>query len=182
MGIGYQSFAFSGPFRTKGGDPNDTEWVESSLGLVHLTGSILWEAKFAEQLAFQYGVGLDLGIVTGELKRTEAYQNAERQLGQVHRASAPGIYCVPPIDRSDRQPTPTTRRASSTTSSTRSVPPVFGAADAAAPRAALHADPGTLACGSKRRTASRRSGSGFSARRIAPRVVLSRGLTAPAAA
>jgi hypothetical protein len=34
----------------------------------------LWEAKVAEPLTFLYGVGLDLGIVTGQLKRTEAYQ------------------------------------------------------------------------------------------------------------
>src|SRR5689334_11679261 len=75
MGIGYASYSFTGPFRTKGGDANDTEIVQSSLGLVHLTGSILWEAKIAEPLTFLYGVGLDLGIVTGSLKRTEAKYN-----------------------------------------------------------------------------------------------------------
>lgn len=75
MGIGYASYSFNGAFRTKGGVPNDTEYIQSSLGLVHLTGSILWEAKIAEPLTFLYGVGLDIGVVTGQLKRTEAYQD-----------------------------------------------------------------------------------------------------------
>ena len=74
MGIGYASYSFDGAFRKKGGEGTDTEWIQSSLGLVHVTGSILWESKIAEPLTFLYGIGLDLGIVTGSLKRTEAYQ------------------------------------------------------------------------------------------------------------
>jgi hypothetical protein len=74
LGIGYTSYGFTGPFRTKGGDTNDTEIVESNLGYVHVTGSILWESPIVQdKLGFQYGVGLDLGIVTGSMKRTEAY-------------------------------------------------------------------------------------------------------------
>ncbi|MFI5309150.1 MAG: hypothetical protein ACHQ53_17470 [Polyangiales bacterium] len=77
MGLGYTSYGFHGPFRTKGGDANDTEWWDSSLGMVHLTGSVLWEAKLiGDKLGLQYGLGLDLGVVTGSLVRTEAYQPA----------------------------------------------------------------------------------------------------------
>ncbi len=89
MGIGYAAYAFHGPFRAKNGDPNDTEWIDSGLGLVHLTGSILWEAPIVKDtLGFQYGVGLDLGVVTGSLKRTEAYQQAN---GAWAKCTAPGI-------------------------------------------------------------------------------------------
>lgn len=74
MGIGYTGYGFTGPFRAKGGDGNDTEVVKSNLGLVHLTGSVLWESAIVEdKLSVQYGFGLDLGIVTGSMKRTEAY-------------------------------------------------------------------------------------------------------------
>jgi hypothetical protein len=73
FGIGYASYAFTGAFRSKGGTENDTEWVESSLGLVHLTGSIIWDAPISSQFAFEYGIGIDFGFVTGEFKRTEAY-------------------------------------------------------------------------------------------------------------
>jgi hypothetical protein len=89
MGIGYTSYSFTGPFRTKGGDRNDTEFWESNLGLVHLTGSVLWEAPIVQdKLGFQYGVGLDLGIVTGKIVRTEAYQQAN---GSWAKCTAPGV-------------------------------------------------------------------------------------------
>jgi len=73
MGIGYRGFGFQDIFRANGDPPEDTEWLNSSLGLVHLTGSILWNAKIVERLTFQYGIGIDFGIMTGELRRTEAY-------------------------------------------------------------------------------------------------------------
>ena len=73
MGIGYRGFGFHDIFRANGDPPEDTEWLNSSLGLVHLTGSILWNAKIIERLTFQYGIGLDFGIMTGELRRSEAY-------------------------------------------------------------------------------------------------------------
>ena len=98
FGIGYTGYGFSGPFRKQGGNPGETEWVESDLGLVHLTGSILWEAKISEPLAFQYGFGLDFGFVTGELRRTEAYQTASGGWAKCAGPNAPpGIYCLPPI-------------------------------------------------------------------------------------
>jgi hypothetical protein len=97
MGIGYASYSFTGAFRTKGGVPNDTEYIQSSLGLVHLTGSILWEAKIAEPLTFLYGVGLDLGIVTGQLKRTEAYQDGNSGAWKKCPGIVPGSgFCQPP--------------------------------------------------------------------------------------
>jgi hypothetical protein len=99
MGIGYTGYGFTGPFRTKGGDENDTELVKSNLGFVHLTGSVLWESDFAEdKLAVQYGFGLDLGIVTGKLMRSEAYRTPT---GGWAACIGPGVpnpaYCQAPL-------------------------------------------------------------------------------------
>lgn len=74
VGLGYGSYGFEDPFRASGDPVDDTEWVDSSLGLVHLTGSMLWESELSEKLAFEYGFGVDFGIVTGEMVRTEAYE------------------------------------------------------------------------------------------------------------
>jgi hypothetical protein len=99
LGIGYTSYSFTGPFRTKGGDANDTEFVESNLGLVHVTGSILWETPIVEdKLGFQYGVGLDLGIVTGKMVRTEAYPvgNGWAKCAGPGNPASEIAYCQPP--------------------------------------------------------------------------------------
>jgi hypothetical protein len=74
FGIGYTSYAFEDPFRASGDPVDDTEWVDSSLGLVHLTGSMLWESEISQKVSFEYGFGVDFGIVTGEMIRTEAYE------------------------------------------------------------------------------------------------------------
>jgi hypothetical protein len=102
MGLGYTSYGFTGPFRAKGGIGNDTEIVESNLGLVHLTGSILWESKIVEKLAFQYGVGLDLGIVTGSMKRTEAFPSGSGWAKCLGPGNPPlaAAYCQPPLTAS----------------------------------------------------------------------------------
>jgi hypothetical protein len=102
MGLGYSGYGFHSPFRTKGGDANDTEWWDSNLGLVHLTGSILWEAKLVgDMLGLQYGVGMDLGVVTGSLKRTEAYLGTD---GAWHKCVGPlapdPLYCQAPLSGS----------------------------------------------------------------------------------
>jgi hypothetical protein len=76
IGLGFTSYAFEDPFRAKGDPVEDTEWVDSSLGMVHVTGSIMWVAEISDKLALDYGIGLDLGIMTGSLVRTEAYQGS----------------------------------------------------------------------------------------------------------
>lgn len=77
VGIGYSSYSFDGPFRATGDPAVDTEYLKSSLGLVHLTGSILWNTPIIEKvLTFEYGLGIDFGIVTGSLIRNEARLDA----------------------------------------------------------------------------------------------------------
>jgi hypothetical protein len=73
IGIGYSSYSFDGPFRATGDPAVDTEYLHSTLGLVNLTGSILWNTPIIDDvLTFEYGLGIDFGIVTGSLIRNEA--------------------------------------------------------------------------------------------------------------
>jgi hypothetical protein len=73
FGLGYTSYHFEDPFLAKGDPVLDTEWVDSSLSLVHATSSILWPIKLSKAFTFEYGIGADVGIVLGEMRRTEAY-------------------------------------------------------------------------------------------------------------
>jgi hypothetical protein len=95
IGIGYTGYGFDGPFQAKGDPVTDTEWLESNLGLIHLTGSVLWHSEIASKLSFEYGIGLDLGIMTGELKRTEAYKDGSTW-HKCARYDFTSAYCEPP--------------------------------------------------------------------------------------
>jgi hypothetical protein len=76
IGLGYAPYSFAGPFRIAGDPDTDTEWLDSSLALLHLRGQMLWSTDIVDNmLSFEYGVGLDVGIVLGELKRTEAFRD-----------------------------------------------------------------------------------------------------------
>jgi len=72
FGLGYASYAADGLYRAKGDPVEDTEWMKSDLGLIHGTFSALWGSNINEYLDFEYGLGGELGIVTGELRRSEA--------------------------------------------------------------------------------------------------------------
>lgn len=86
LGLGYTGYGFDGPFRAKGDPEQDTEYLDSSLGLLHVRGMLLWTATISQQLAFEYGVGLQLGVVLGSLFRTEAYKDAS---GNYRACAAP---------------------------------------------------------------------------------------------
>jgi hypothetical protein len=75
IGLGYTGYSFDGPFRIKGDPDQDTEYVQSTLGLLHLRGELLWSTPIVQdKLSFDYGVGLDVGVVLGQMLRTEAYR------------------------------------------------------------------------------------------------------------
>jgi hypothetical protein len=98
MGLGYASYSFNGPYRAKGDPDVDTEYLQSTLGLLHVRAQVMWSTDIVPSvLSFEYGVGLDLGFVLGSLKRTEAYRDAA---GNYFPCAAPGspnlTYCEPP--------------------------------------------------------------------------------------
>ena len=75
LGLGYATYGFDGPFRIKGDPEQDTEYLSSTLKLLHLRGEMLWSTDIVpDKLSFEYGIGLDLGVVLGELVRNEAYR------------------------------------------------------------------------------------------------------------
>jgi hypothetical protein len=96
LGIGYAGYGFDGPFRAKGDPELDTEYLESSVGLLHVRGQLLWASEISRTLTFEYGVGIDLGVVLGEMKRTEAYKDASGQYRPCVGVATPDLnYCEP---------------------------------------------------------------------------------------
>jgi hypothetical protein len=75
LGLGYASYGFEGPFRAKGDPDEDTEYLDSSLGLLHVRGQLLWSVELSKMISFEYGVGVELGVLLGKLVRTEAYHD-----------------------------------------------------------------------------------------------------------
>jgi outer membrane protein OmpA-like peptidoglycan-associated protein len=73
MGVGYMPYEFQGPFVQEAQPITDTELVDSSVALWHLTGSLLWDIEFHHTIALEIGFGIDFGVLTGEIRRTEAY-------------------------------------------------------------------------------------------------------------
>lgn len=73
MGVGYMPYEFSGPFLADAQPVTDTELVRSDLALWHLTGSLLWDIEFHHTIALEIGFGIDVGLLTGEIRRNEAY-------------------------------------------------------------------------------------------------------------
>jgi hypothetical protein len=98
LGLGYAGYGFDGPFRAKGDPEQDTEYLDSSLGLLHVRGMLLWSTNITQQLAFEYGVGIQLGVVLGELIRTEAYKDASGNYHACVQQLVPDlVYCEPTL-------------------------------------------------------------------------------------
>ena len=104
LGLGYASYGFEGPFRISGDPEQDTEFLSSTLKLLHLRGEMLWSTELVPNtLSFEYGIGLDLGVVIGELRRSEAFRASPG--ADFQPCLAPGVppatvgfvpYCEPP--------------------------------------------------------------------------------------
>ena len=67
MGVGYMPYSFHGPFLADGKPIEDTELVRSDLKFWHLTSSLLWAIEFHRTVALEIGVGLDLGLFSGDV-------------------------------------------------------------------------------------------------------------------
>lgn len=73
IGAGYTPYDFRGAFLAAGNPDEDTEFTTSNLKLWHVTGSVLWSIIFHEVLALEIGLGLDVGVLSGDVMRNEAY-------------------------------------------------------------------------------------------------------------
>jgi outer membrane protein OmpA-like peptidoglycan-associated protein len=86
IGVGYMPLEFEGPLLAPGNPDTDTELATSDLGFFHLTGSVLWDIEFHSTVALEIGVGLDLGLLSGDVVRNEAYLDG----GEYRPCAGPG--------------------------------------------------------------------------------------------
>lgn len=73
FGLGHLGYHFDGYFRSKNDSADATEAVKSTMDFWHGTAAVLWSAEVVKELAFEFGLGVDLGFITGDIERTEAY-------------------------------------------------------------------------------------------------------------
>jgi hypothetical protein len=69
----YQTFAVNGPFRGAGDELTETEIIDSDLKTLFIGVDFLWGTDFTDWFSIQYGIGLGVGVVMGDMVRTEAY-------------------------------------------------------------------------------------------------------------
>jgi hypothetical protein len=61
------------PFKAKSDGAEAWEIVESKIKVLYLASDFMWSQDFAPEFAFNYGFGAGMGIVWGDLYRTQAY-------------------------------------------------------------------------------------------------------------
>ncbi len=90
----WQSFYAEGPFRANGDLPPETEIIKSTLSVLFIGADFLWSTAFNDVFSIQYGLGIGLGYVFGDINRHEAYPNTDPSRAPVYngfsRCSAPG--------------------------------------------------------------------------------------------
>lgn len=69
----YADYRFSGPFLAKDDPPQDVEWIDSDMWAVMGSVTLLWGSHFSDWFAIQYGLGVGVGWLFGDMVRTEAY-------------------------------------------------------------------------------------------------------------
>ena len=74
LSVWYANYAmWPTPFRGKGEGDEDWELVTSRLKVIYFSSDFLWSRKLNKQFSFNYGLGVGLGVVFGELTRQAAY-------------------------------------------------------------------------------------------------------------
>lgn len=69
----YQSYFVEGPFRGSGDTEFETEIIDSNLKAMFAGVTFLWSTEFNDVFSIQYGLGLGVGVVFGDMYRDEAY-------------------------------------------------------------------------------------------------------------
>jgi hypothetical protein len=91
--IYWQRFGANGPFRASGDPEVDTEIIDSSLSAVMASATFLWSTAFTDWFSLQYGLGVGLGALLGDVNRTEAYPQGNGY-GACNSAGDPdGTFC-----------------------------------------------------------------------------------------
>lgn len=126
--VGYTKMALDGAYQLKGDSLADTEWLEGSFKLLNLTAVVTWSTSFADWFALEYGLEAGIGLVFGDLYRSEAvYQNggwskcdtwaSQRDSGPLFNEDFPNptaaeeMFCEPPIPDDPDDPPPSTNAA-----------------------------------------------------------------------
>jgi len=76
-------------FKAKNDPPEAWEMVESKLHAVYLSADFLWSHEFSPEFALNYGMGAGLGVIFGNLYRTQARPKTADVNGEYE--SCPGV-------------------------------------------------------------------------------------------
>ncbi|MBN1654767.1 MAG: OmpA family protein [Deltaproteobacteria bacterium] len=105
FGLGYTSYEFEGAYRPNDDEFQNTEWVKSDLEMWHGTFAVLWSTALGDVVALEYGLGIDLGLIFGDITRWEAYwDRGDKEWRPCERAGVPATetdgrpYCEEPSD------------------------------------------------------------------------------------
>lgn len=71
--VWYQRAATDGPYRANGDPIDEIEFIDADLHAVFASATFLWATDFNDIVALEYGVGVGIGGVFGDLRRTEGY-------------------------------------------------------------------------------------------------------------
>lgn len=72
FGLDYTDLSMpAGNWRASKAEPNDASFTEVDLGMVAFDATFLWKLRLAERFGFNYGVGIGLGYLTGNVRSTD---------------------------------------------------------------------------------------------------------------
>ncbi|MDB4990003.1 MAG: hypothetical protein JWN04_5181 [Myxococcaceae bacterium] len=80
--LNYTKLNFHGPFQYKGDPITDTEWLNAKFKLLNLTAAITWSTSFTDWFQLEYGVEAGLGLLFGDMTRSEAYKRKDGTWGK----------------------------------------------------------------------------------------------------
>ncbi|MEY4509135.1 MAG: hypothetical protein RLZZ450_1257 [Pseudomonadota bacterium] len=119
--VGFTKLNLKGPFQLKGDPIEDTEYLEGKFNFLNLTVALTWSTSFTDWFALEYGLEAGIGLLFGDLTRSEAYKDKSgawhkcpawaSQSNSLFNPDFPGTptreqrtYCDPPLGPSDEPP------------------------------------------------------------------------------
>lgn len=120
--VAFAKLDLNGPYQLKGDPIEDTEWLDANFKFLNLTVAVTWSTSFTDWFALEYGLEAGIGLLFGDLTRTEAYKARNGSWGKCKAwasQASRGIlfnpefpnptpeqlkYCDPPIGPSDEPP------------------------------------------------------------------------------